>query len=117
MLAGVLLHVIAPALTVDREVHERPALDGNLQSGGVDEVHDITSIGLRDFGNAKPDLISFSTGPTRIKELPAACRIEGAAVQDHTDTLAIGREFQDFGVKLQQLGIGVVEPLGHKYQW
>src|ERR1051325_1475154 len=114
MLSGVLLHVIAAAFAIDDEVHQRVARDADLCGSRINVVDDSPAIRLRDFRDPKTDFVGLTSKPTGVVQLATTGRIEGTAVQDHADTLALGSELDDLGVELQQSGVGVVEALGHE---
>ena len=98
MLSGVLLHVIEPAHPVDLAAH------AVLGQWGGQEMDDPVVL-VRDI----PHL--HTSKPPGVEGLAAGGRVEGGAVE--IDPPPIVRTVDDVGLELAEVGVGVVETLGH----
>ena len=102
VLAGVLLHVIEAAVPID----QCPRLAGRI--GGQrrgQAMRDASIVFVRDFDNRD------AAECAEVERLPAGSGIEGRAVQVYG--CGVGGAVDNAGGELAQVGVGVVEAVGH----
>ncbi len=81
MLPRVLLHVIAPPITVNQPLNPASLLQ---RRGSVEEMQDGSIVSLSNFSYTDLACITVVSraDPTCIENLATACRIKGSAIKD-----------------------------------
>ena len=100
MLTGVLLHVVESPRPVDRAGH------GACERCGDQVEHAVLTV----FDHVRH---RYPTQRTGIVRLAAGRRIEGGAVEDHRQSVAMGLRREHGRVELREVAISVVQPLCH----
>src|SRR5215475_8266261 len=108
MLAGVLLHMIAPAAWVDLTSDFRAGLD--LFWGNFEVMDNATVFRVGDLGDSQ--VFISSRDDSCVVDLAAAGRIEGRLIEDQGRFWAF-RDFPNLGLEVVEEGVVVVEALRH----
>ena len=101
VLAGVLLHVIEPACSVDGALHVRAGRDYAIENVQdlVALIHNVDDASLAE--------------RACVERLTARGRIEGGTIQDRRRLAIQIAHVHNACVELQHAGVGVIEALGH----